>query len=133
MVRGWNTGSACSTSAASFSVAPSGSRWSAEGALLDSPAQLSHAIARGRGPLGEGIRAPQRFAALASPEQGVDEVGLEGEVELGRGHERGGALEQAHGGAVVRPELRAAAGGGQAAPRRRGQAAVVGGIPSSAR
>ena len=51
---------------------------------------------------------------------------FEGEVDLGRGDERGGALEQAHGGAVVLAELRPVAAGGQAAPRRRGQHVVVG-------
>ena len=97
----------------------------AEQLLLDPPAQLADTIARSRGPLGEGIRAPERVAALACPEQGVDELGFEGEVELGRRHERGGALEQAHGGTVVLAEVRAPAGGGQAAPRRRCQRAVV--------
>ena len=43
-----------------------------------------------------------------------------------RVHERGSALEQADGGAVVRPNLRAATGGRQAPPRRGGQDAVVG-------
>ena len=105
----------------------------AEDARLDPPAQLADAIARRRGPLGEGIRAPERFAALACPEQGVDELGLEGEVDLGRGHERGGALEQAHGGAVV---LAGAARGGRPAVRRRRAAAASSsssGSPSSAR
>ena len=51
---------------------------------------------------------------------------LEGEVDLGRRDERGGALEQAHGGAVVLAGAARAAAGGQAPPRRRGQHAVVG-------
>ncbi len=95
----WNTGSASPTSASSLSVA----------------------IARSRGPLCEGTRAPERVASPTCLEQGVDDVDLEGDVELGRGHKRDGALEQAHGGGVVLPELRPAAGGGQAPPRRRGQ------------
>ena len=99
---------------------------------LDPPAELADTIACRRGTLGEDIRAPERVAALACPEQGVDEVGFEGEVELGRGHERGGALEQAHGGAVVLPERARR----PAAVRRRRAAAASSsssGRPSSAR
>ena len=123
-----NTGNACSTSAASFSVAPSGSRSMRDHARLDPPAELADTIARRRGTLGEGICAPERIVAPACPEQGVAELGFEGEVELGRRHERGGALEKAHGGAVVLAEIRAEAGRRQTPPRRRGQL-VVGGQP----
>ena len=81
----------------------------AEHAPLDPAAELADTIARRRGTLGEGVCAPERFVALACPEQGVGELGFEGEVELGPGYERGGALEQADGGAVVLAEDRAAA------------------------
>ena len=105
----------------------------ADHARLDLPAQLGHAIAGRRGALGEGICAPERVAALASPVQGFAEVGLEGEVELGRRDERGGALEQADGGAVVLPG--AARGGrrrsGAAAPPRPDRRRRA--VPSSAR
>ena len=100
----------------------------AEHARLDPPAELADTIARRRGTLGEGICAPERVVAPACPEQGVAELGFEGEVDLGRRYERGGALEQADGGAVVLAEGRAVAAGGQAPPRRRGQL-VVGGHP----
>jgi hypothetical protein len=73
----------------------------AEHARFDPRAQLADTIARGRGALGEQIRTSEPVDAPACPEQGVEEVGFEGEVDLGRRHERGGALEQAHGGAVV--------------------------------
>ena len=75
--------------------------------------------------------APERVTAVASPVQGFDEVGFEGEVELGRRDEGGGALKQADGGAVVRPNLRAATGGGQASPGRGGQMPSTA-VPSSA-
>src|SRR5438093_1426949 len=41
-----------------------------EQTLLDPAAQLTNTIARGRSPLGEGARAPERLAALACIEQG---------------------------------------------------------------
>ena len=63
----------------------------------------------------------------ACPEQGFAELDLDGEVELGRRDERGGALEQADGGAVVLAEGCArSAAGRQPSPRRGGQGAVVG-------
>ena len=74
-------------------------------------------------------RASARRSAsspLPAQSRASHELGLEGEVELGRRHERGGALEQAHGGAVVLAEGRAVAAGRQAPPRRRGQLVVVG-------
>src|SRR5439155_21596970 len=86
--------------------------------------QLTNTVARSRGTLSEGTRPPERVASPTCLEQGVDDVDLEGEVDLGRGHEWDGALEQAHGGGVVLPELRPAAGGGQAAPGRSGQLVV---------
>jgi hypothetical protein len=87
---------------------------------VDPSAQLADAIARCRGPFGEGVRAPERIDAPADPEQGVCELGLESEVELAQGHERDSALEQAQGGGVVGPELRAVAAGRQTPLRRRG-------------
>src|SRR5439155_44834 len=69
----------------------------ADDARVDLAAQLANAIARGRSPLGDGLGPPERLVALASPEQGIDKVGLEWEVELGRGDERGGPPEQARG------------------------------------
>src|SRR5207247_8390096 len=97
----------------------------AEQALLNPAAQLTYPIARHRGPLGEGIRAPERVVSLPCLKQGVDDVDLERDVELARGHERGGALEQADGGAVVLTEVGSVAAGGQAASRRRSQHPVV--------
>ena len=71
------------------------------------------------GMLGQGIRAPERVLAPAHPEQGVAELGLEGEVELGRRDERGGTLVQAHGRAVVLAAGRAMASRPSAAASRR--------------
>src|SRR5947208_11363306 len=44
-----------------------------EQTLLDPAAELTNTIARGRGALGEGTCAPERLAALAYIEQGLDE------------------------------------------------------------
>ena len=55
----------------------------ADEAHLDSRGQLAHAIARSRGPLGDGLGVPERVVASACPEQGVHEVVLEGDVDLG--------------------------------------------------
>ena len=44
----------------------------ADGVRLDPPAELGDTIARRRGSLGEGFRAPERVVAVACPEQGVD-------------------------------------------------------------
>ena len=122
-----NTGNACSTSAASFSARALRLEVDRADRLpaSDPPAQLADTIARRRGTLGEGICAPERVVAPACPEQGVAELGFEGEVELGRRYERGCALEQADSGAVVLAEGRAVAAGRQAPPRRRGQLVVV--------
>ena len=100
----WNTGNARSTSVASLSAAPSGSSLAAEYALLDPPAELGDAIPCRDGALGERFGAPQRVAGPAPPGQRVDELALEGQVELGRRDEGGGALEQAYGGGVVLAE-----------------------------
>ena len=62
---------------------------------LDPPAELSNLVACGRGAVRERIGAPERLVDLACPEQDLDELGFEGEVELGRRHERGCALEEA--------------------------------------
>ena len=66
----WNTGNACSTSADSFSAAPSGSTEQAEQAPLDPPAELGDTIARRRRTLGEGFRAPQRVFGRCPPRTG---------------------------------------------------------------
>ena len=92
----------------------------------DPPGDLADTIARRSGPLGEEICSPERVVGPACPEQGLAELGLEGEVDLVRRQERGGALEQAHGGAVVLPTRRTVAAGRQAPSRRGGQGAVVG-------
>ena len=129
----WNTGNACSTSAASFSVAPSGStlRRTTPAWILPQSSPIRSPARRGT--LGDGICAPERIVAPARPEQGFAELDFEGEVELGRRYERGGALEEAHGGAVVLAKIRAEAGGGQAPPRRRGQDRRRRAYPSSSR
>ena len=103
---------------------PSGSSAEADDAPLGSCPQSSAtrspaAAARSA----SGICAPERVVAPARPVQGFPELGLEGEVELGRRDERGGALEQADGGAVVLAGRRArspARPSVVAAPRRPG-------------
>ena len=91
---------------------------------LDPPAELPNLVACGRGAVRERLGTPERLVDLACPEQDLDELGLEGEVELGRRHERGCALEEARRRPVVLAERRSLAAGGQAAPRRRGQRGV---------
>ena len=98
----------------------------ADQARLDPPAKLAHLVTGNRGALGKRIRLPKSLAALAFFVEGVDEVGLEADVDLGRGHERQGPLDQADGGSVVLPDRRSAAGGGQAPPGRAGQLVVEG-------
>ena len=94
----------------------------AEHARLDPPAELADTIARRRRHARRGRpRAAARRRPLPVQNRASTSSDLEGEVELGRRYERGGALEQADGGAVVRRTLRAAAAGGQAPPRRGGQ------------
>jgi hypothetical protein len=87
---------------------------------------LADTIARRSGPLGEEICSPERIVGPSCPEQGLAQLGFEGEVELVRRHERGCALEQAHGGTVVLPADRTVAAGYQAPSRLGGQGAVVG-------
>ena len=95
-----------------------------EDPLLESSHELTDRVACGRGPLGEDSGAPQRVAASARPEQGVHELYLQGDVELGRGYEHGGPLEQADGGPLVTSEPRPPPGRGQATPRCRSQFVV---------
>ena len=119
-------GNASSTRAFSFAVSPSGSRFVRMTVRLDPPAELRNLVACVRGAVRERIGAPERLVDLACPEQGLDELGFEGEVELGRRHERGCALQEARRRPVVLAERRSLAAGGQAAPRLRGQRVVEG-------
>ena len=82
-------------------------------------------IARRRSPLGSLPRALEGFVALSGPEQGVDEIVLEGDVDLVRRHERCGSLQQVRSREVVDPRERPAAGGRQSPPRRRRQCDVL--------
>ena len=93
---------------------------------MDPPAELAEAIAGRSRTVGESVCAPERLVGPASPEQGVSELELEGEVDLGRGHERGRALEQAHGGAVVLAPGRALAARSETLPCRGGEHGIVG-------
>ena len=65
-------------------------------------------------------------STLPAQNRASHELGFEGEVELGRRHERGCALQEARRRPVVLAERRSLAAGGQAAPRRRGQRVVSG-------
>ena len=103
-----NSGIACSAIVASRSVAPSGSKKRRTWPSLIFPHELAYAIARSRGPLGEGLSGPERVVPFACPEQGVEKVVLERDVDLGRGNEGDGALEQADRGGVVNAEQRPA-------------------------
>ena len=89
------------------------------------PGDLADTIALRSGPFGEEICSPERIVGPPRPEQGVDDPGLEGEVDLARRQEHGGALQQARGGTVVLPTRRTVAAGRQA-PSRRGRQRVVG-------
>ncbi len=117
----------------SVSAAPSGSTVMRNMAAWIAPAELADTVARRSGSLGEGFCAPQRVVGPACPEQCFAELGFEGEVDLGRRYERGGALEQAHGGAIVLAEM---SRGGRLPVRCRRAAAARSSssvIPSSAR
>ena len=128
----WNTGNARSTSAGQLLRRALGLDVDAEHGRQDAPAELADTVAGRGGSLGEGFCAPHRVVGPACPGQGFAELDLEGQVELGRRDEGGGALEQADGGAVVLAEGRAVAARHQVSPRRGRRDAVVG-IPSSAR
>ena len=108
----------------SFAVSPSGSRSVRTSVALILPQSRPDLVACGRGAVRERLGAPECLVDLACPEQDVDELGFEGEVELGRRHERGCALQEARRRRVVLAERGSLAAGGQAAPRLRAQRVV---------
>ena len=122
----WNTGNACSTSADSSSAAPSGSRPRRNTPPWTSPQSSptrSPAAARslGKASLAGARRRPCPSRTVLRRAH-VSRV----RSSSAGGHERGGALEQARRGAVVRASCARSTGGRQAPPRSRGQGAVVG-------
>jgi hypothetical protein len=97
----------------------------AERPLENVRAELTHAIAGGRSPLGGRHRALECFVSSVGPEESEREIVLEGDVDLVRRHERGRTLEQARRREVVDPRERPAAGGGQPPPRSHRQRDVL--------
>ena len=74
------------------------------------PAELADAISGRRGKLRESLGAAERIVAPSDPDERIADLGLESEVELGGGCERGGALEETHDGAVVLTQARPVGG-----------------------
>ena len=88
----------------------------AQSRLVDPPAQLADDVAHGSRALDERRRAAQGLLGLRVPGERVDEVRLEGEVNLRR-HQFGGALEEPRGAAEIQPAERTPASGGQTLSR----------------
>src|SRR5204863_5497896 len=98
---------------------------SLQGTLLDPSAERADPVARGVGPLGERRRSTQRVAAFVAPEEGLDKVDLQGQVELIGGHQGGRSRQEADRRVTVAPRVGSPSGGRETVPRRSSELVVA--------
>ena len=91
---------------------------------MNSAAQLAYAVASGGRAFRDGARAADGLVDLGARER-VDEIGFEGEVDLRRGRQLGGTVEEVRGAAEVKPVERPPTGGSQARSRLRCELGVL--------